>query len=265
MRREGKTRTVAASMMAVLGVVAISASDLPATSLPVRPVSAPALLDGSFTQALSQDVLVHLQTTTDGGTSLSAEAPGVRVDKVVHANAMLVTLVSDTDRVSIRADGSGTITVTRFGRSNSMAPSAFTKKDLLQVRSLLAGSDAVAAFRLLAGHLENDDQGSAGESLALTGAMVGLLDGDLTAPGRLAQRILRKRAVRLRQVVLQKGPGECWDLYAREAGRIAQDAIDCQQDHRWNPVALAGCGAEFVIRAELNWFWVIACSGGLPD
>jgi hypothetical protein len=212
---------------------------------------------------VAADVVFNSQTVPGGGSLLTAEGPMVRCEKTAYPDRVVVMLASAGDRVTIRADGSGVITVARGNRSRSLSAGLISRQDLLQIRNLLAGSDAVSAFRAMAGALESDETTVHAESIVISGAMVGLLDGDFGAPLRAAQRILRRHAVRERPVVLQRTSGQCWDIYEREAYQIATDADNCSKIQWWNPVHQAACGAEFVVRSELNWLWLISCSGGL--
>lgn len=215
-------------------------------------------------QRNGRDVMFHAEGSPDGGAGLWADAPGIRVEKTVTGNNLQIVLSSDTDQVILKAAQAGTVSVSRGGQTKTITPSTFSKKALLEMRTFLTGSEAVSAFRLLVTNLEAEEQDSAGESLIATGALVGLLDGDLQATSRLVQRMARHRAVRLRHVAAQKTSAECWDAYAREADRIYQNAIDCAERTRWNPFTNAACGFEFGLRAEFNFLWLLSCSGGLP-
>ncbi|HEY3381449.1 MAG TPA: hypothetical protein VGK32_06750 [Vicinamibacterales bacterium] len=251
-------------LLAAAGILVGSTAALgsPPTGRP-RSQAAPTVRPAASAGQAGHGVLFETRMTVDGGTQLLAESPGVRYEKTVYSDHLEVVLAAENERVVLRADASGSLSVTRDGRTRALSATKLTKRDLLQVRNLLAGSDVVAAFRLLAGELEDDDSPAA-ESTSVTAAMVGLLDGDVGAPNRMVQRILRKHGARLRQVVLQRTARDCWESYRWEALRIAEDTADCAGRQRWNPIWQSACGAEFIIRAELNWFWVIACSGGFP-
>jgi hypothetical protein len=255
---------IAAAAAAVwVGQVGLSAAE--SSPAVTATASVPVLgTPARVTQRNGRDVLFHAEVTPDGGAGLWADAPGVRVEKTVTGTNLQIVLSSDSDQVIVKAAQAGAVTVTRGGQSKTISPAAFTKKALLEVRTLLTGSDAVSAFRLLVTNLEAEEQDQAGESLIATGALVGLLDGDLQAPSRVIQRIARHRAIRLRHVAAQKTSGDCWDAYAREADRIYQNALDCQDQTRWNPLSHAGCSLEFGLRAEFNFLWLLSCNGGLP-
>jgi hypothetical protein len=38
----------------------------------------------------------------------------------------------------------------------------------------------------------------------------------------------------------------------------------CLIDYAWIPGMAAVCSFEWIVKAELAWFWVIGCSGGVP-
>lgn len=69
----------------------------------------------------------------------------------------------------------------------------------------------------------------------------------------------RPRVVRAR---LPGGPGECWNLYAAEAIRIANDLTSCATDCGFRLWCGRGCGFLYEIRAEAAFMWFMSCSGG---
>jgi hypothetical protein len=266
MRRESWIRTSFVLAVGLFAAAASAGAACPSTavaSLPARVVTAVRV--GPFGQSPAlAEVVFTMQPSADGGTLLVAEGPAVRAEKTVAADRLVLVLKAEADQVTIRVDGGGRIAATRGGKTRTLTAGAVSKTDLAAMRSLLDGSDAVAAFRLMAASLEERGGGAAVESTVISGALVSLLDGDVAAPGRLAQRIIARAAARVRLASGQRTSGECWDVYSREALRIADETEECLKRQWWNPLHTAACGAEFVIRAELNWFWLIACSGGFP-
>jgi hypothetical protein len=211
---------------------------------------------------VADSVVFDVRPTPDGGTLLSAEAPGVRLEKTLYADKVIIALNSEVEQLVIRMDESQTLSVTRNGQTKTLSVAAVTRADLQAIRTLLAGSEVVEAFRALVGVLEDGDQTAAGESTLVTGAMVALLDGDFEAPRRLVRRILQKYGVRVRNAAFQ-GPGNCWNDYVAAALRLGDQTESCSNDHPYNPAWQAACGAQFVYRAEVNWTRFLACTGGV--
>jgi hypothetical protein len=62
-----------------------------------------------------------------------------------------------------------------------------------------------------------------------------------------------------------RGPGECWDAYAREAVEIYDDYMQCLIGLKWYDVfGSTGCALVYTVRAEGAMWWFINCSGGFP-
>lgn len=205
-----------------------------------------------------------VQTTTDGGAVILADAPGVHVEKTVYQDHFVVALTADKDRVEVRATGAS-VTVRRGRRSHTFAPATVSERDLDQARQVLQGSRAVRAFRVFASQLEEQEGTPVSEAVLMTGGLVGLLDGDLAVPRRIARKLARKYGAGLRQALLQSyTPGGCFDTWQQEALRILNEFEDCNRRAFWNPLYSAACSFEFLIRASGNWFWFISCNGGIP-
>ena len=97
------------------------------------------------------------------------------------------------DRVSVVTTTSG-VTVSRGGTVITLENAAVTDAALGRVRGLFASSAAVRGFRALDAAVEEEDELTSPERLAvrLTGALVAQLDGDEGAVGRLARQLRAK-------------------------------------------------------------------------
>lgn len=208
---------------------------------------------------------VHsVQMTPDGGARILTDAPGVRVEKLLYQDHFVVTLTADRDRVEVRA-AAGSVSVRRGRRSHTFASATVSERDLDEARKVLQGSRAVRAFRVLAAQLEERDGTPLAESVLVSGGLIGLLDGDLAAPRRIARKLAAKHRAGLRAARTQSyTSGQCWNVYSREANQIMYDFEDCTRRASWNPIYSVGCSVEFTIRAESNWFWFLSCNGGIP-
>lgn len=137
-------------------------------------------------------VVYDVHPTPEGGSLLTAAAPGLRVEKTLFADRVVVVLRSDSEQVILRVEGPDTLSVDRKGRTKSLSAATLTRGNLEQMRALLSGSEAVGAFRALVGVVEDDEPSAEGESILITGATVAMLDGDVAAPRRLVRKLLSK-------------------------------------------------------------------------
>jgi hypothetical protein len=115
----------------------------------------------------------------------------------------------------------------------------------------------------------------AGQSLLLTRSILELGTGTTAALNEHREWVAEQAAAKARAVKpaltvtritwKTQGPGDCWDIYAAEAIRIAEDFEDCTEDLRWYEAHLwAGCSLIYAVRAEGAMAWFIACNGGVP-
>jgi hypothetical protein len=159
--------------------------------------------------------------------------------------------------VEIRA-GQDVLTVTRGASSASVALSSATEDDRLAVRLLLAGSRSVRALRVLGAELAaGAERSPGGLALILTDAVVGFLDGDVTAVQRVAERLGKKR-VSVRQAREELG---CYERWESEVIRAWDDYQECQAVYFGNPVWRDACGLRWMLWAESAWFAFLKCAG----
>jgi hypothetical protein len=92
------------------------------------------------------------------------------------------------------------------------------------------------------------------------------LSGDDTAAAAYRQKV--REAMAQPHVVtagFQKGSGPkaCWDSYATDAIKYADEYAACQAGCRWwQFTCVWGCDAIYAAEAETAWAWLMACSGG---
>jgi hypothetical protein len=240
-----------------------------AAAMPVAAQSPPPPMHG-----VAPDVTVRrlsdrrtLVSVTDGQVSIRKEVSGV-------SSETTITTATDQLRVTVRRDG---LTVTspagvaaiRTGRVEEVA-------GLLAVlQRSQAGRKGLALLRSLP-RVSND---FGAHALLLTRAVLELAHGPSQAlvehrdwvereTARLAASSagsLRPRVVRIQSSGADRDPGECWDAYAAEAIRIADDFLECTDDLRWyDALGWAGCSLVYTIRSEAAMFWYVSCSGGFP-
>jgi hypothetical protein len=201
----------------------------------------------------------------------------VAVRKELTADQSLVTLTTATDRLTI-AVRRGVLTISGPSGAFTMGAGSEVEADLLL--TTLQRSEAARRARRLLAEVSDGVHTFAGQSMLLTRAILEVGSGSVdalnqhqrwvaeraaqqTAPSRTQGRPLLIRAGYLDGA--QKGPGDCWDAYEKEALRIAQDFADCTDDLRWYEAhKWAGCSLVYAVRAEGAMAWFISCNGGVP-
>lgn len=204
-----------------------------------------------------------------------AEA-GVSVRKEIAADASHATITTAKDELHLRvlrgqmtvSSPGGTVTI-RGGGADEVA----------QLMAVLQRSDAAVKGLALLKRVPANTRDFGRHSLLLTRAILELGTGPSDAISLHRRGVAEDRARRLTarpvgatvtRVALQegtqdRGPGQCWDMYAAEAIRIADDFLDCTADLRWyDALGWAGCSLIYTVRSEAAMFWLVSCSGGFP-
>lgn len=193
----------------------------------------------------------------DGSAFVRATMGDLAVTKTIERSGRFrMSLRRGDDAVDIAGDDTGVV-VTRNGQSLRLEGATAGEDELLEVRALLAGSRGVRAYRLLAAGIgPNAERTPAGMALALTDAMIGLLDGDVTAVQRLAERLGRKRAG-MRQIRFAAG---CYETYEGEVTRAWDDYLDCAATYWGVSLWRDACGLRWALWAESAWFSFLTCA-----
>lgn len=209
-------------------------------------------------------------TRLPGGRALVEVADaGVSVRKEVSGDASHVTIRTRQDEVQLRVVR-GQITVSTPGGAVSV--SAANSEDMARLMAVLQRSDAASRGRELLKRLPSNPRDFGQQALLLTRAVLELAHGPSPALARHREWLADERRrigsgpVAVVKAGMQvRGPGDCWDLYSKEAIRIAEDFSDCTDDLKWyDGLGWAGCSLIYTIRAEGAMFWFIACNGGVP-
>jgi len=227
--------------------------------------------------AASDSPTLRVTRPAAGGIVLDVADDTVAVRKEVTADRSVVTLTTAKDRLTISIHR-GQVTIS--GPSGAMTMGGGNGVDSDRLVGLLQRSEAASRARTLLAQVEEGPGTFAGQSLLLTRAILEIGSGSVNALNQhqqwVAERAAQKatpyraqgRPMVLRAAFLepaQRGPGECWDPYEKEALRIAKDFADCTDDlywyeaHKW-----AGCSLIYAVRAEGAMAWYIACNGGVP-
>lgn len=235
------------------------------------------LMTGLLAGSSAAQTAPHVSVTRSAGRIVAEVQSGlVAIRKEVTPTATLAVISTANDELTIRTSR-GRLQVSRKG-----ANAELTTGEPAQVSSVLAmlsDSEAARAGRALLETLGPSGADVGRHILLLTRAVLELGEGESDAI-RSHQQWMRSQAelVRRRQadkggvtrVSLQsggsdRGPGECWDEYVKEAVRIYDDYVECLSQYRWYHVFnTTGCALVYTVRAEAAMWWFINCSGGFP-
>ena len=229
------------------------------------------------TAAAADSPTIRVTRPAAGRTVLDVADNTVAVRKELTPDQSIVTLTTERDRLTI-AVRRGVVTISGPGAALTVGAGAGVDTDRLL--TVLQRSEAARRARVLLGRLEEGPNSFVGQSMLLTRAILELGTGSVDAlnqhqrwvaeraaqmavPSRPAGRPMVFRAAFLEAP--QKGPGDCWDAYEKEALRIAQDFAECTDDLRWYEAhKWAGCSLIYAVRSEGAMAWFISCNGGVP-
>lgn len=209
------------------------------------------------------DAAFFFSLTEDGGFRMLVKAGQLEVDKTVYPGGRSrIVLQADSDRVSVTV-GAGVVEVERriAGRMRLDVAGA-TEAEWLQVRVLLAGSNALRLFRALASSLDASTlKTPGGAAVVLSDAVLGSLDGDVGAVGRFMQRVRAAVQARIRPVRFATSEEDCWHNYEQETLHAMDDYDSCRNMFRWYDPRQAACLGVWTVQAEAAWAELISCSG----
>ncbi len=220
----------------------------------------------------SRPVAGGLQVTVPRGTDSTVEVRPLGADTielVARWNALLL-------RQTVRRDGRMTLEL-RVGRQRTLVvvtpdsvqvsgnrqslrfdPRRASEEDYARVQQLLAKATPMRLFRRYRARLEaSGDEGAAVVGLLTSSAYLGLLDGDVGAPGRIARRLAQAHKARVRPASF--GPN-CFLDYEREVYGVWVDLEQCY--FSTSPLYHRMCEARWVLWVESSWFSFLSCSWG---
>ena len=195
--------------------------------------------------------------SVDGSAVVRASAGDLAVTKTIEPSGRSTfRLRRGSDVVQVVGDRTG-VEIARNGRSLRLEPGTADEDEFLAVKTLLAGSRSVRAFRVLAAGIGPVvERTPGGMALTVSDALIGLLDGDVTAVHRLAQRLARVRTgVRL----VRRDQG-CYEAYEAEIMRAWSDYGDCAETFWYISAWRDACGLRWALWVESAWFAFIKCA-----
>ena len=207
---------------------------------------------------------------TMGGTTkestLTAEGLGVRVSKRVGPETVTIRIEVANDAIDLDANARGAVRLARRGKSVSLNMAARDAKAIATARQLTDGSAALKSFGAMITALESD-QRNAAKSMLTSWALVNAIRGDDQIALDVARRFKAPAVTSMTPASFtarEETPIVCWAEYASTVFQYYAEYAQCLVDYAWIPGMAAVCSFEWIVKAELAWFWVIGCSGGVP-
>lgn len=224
------------------------------------------------------DPEVRVTRLSAGRIAWDVANDAVTVRKEIAPDRSVVTMATATDRLTLTVRR-GVLTVSGPGGTVSIGGGAADYDRLLV---LLQRSDVAAEARALLARVTDGPDTFVGQSVLLTRSILEVGTGSAGAlnqhqrwvSGRAAAMAARPGRAMGRFTVIRaawsgedqsRTAGECWDIYSKEAIRIADDFAECTDDLRWYEAHMwAGCSLIYAVRSEAAMAWYISCNGGIP-
>jgi hypothetical protein len=207
------------------------------------------------------DVIFQMREASDGSAVVTAVSAEVTFKKVVYPDGRTeATFEKGRDRVTVVTTTAG-VTVSRGAAHIAIEHTGVTDEALGRVRTTWATSPALRAFRAMAAAIEDEDDVTSPERLAvwLTGALVAQVDGDDSAVTRLARK-MRRTLTGPERKVSTAAAVDCWSIYANAVVRAAQQLEECYRLFSiWDP-RRHGCSFIWTLQVEGAWFGYLSCS-----
>ena len=202
-------------------------------------------------------------------STVVAEGLGVRVTKRIGPEIVKIRIEVAKDVVDLDANSKGNVRLSRRGRTLTFNAAARDQKAIAEARRMTEGSPALKSFDALITALEGDSRAVA-QSMLTTWGLINALRGNDAALMSVANRFKAAAAgkgpftpVRF-TLDREENPTTCWQEYSYSLFIYYAQYAECLVDYAWIPGMVAVCSFEWAVKAELAWFWVIACSGDIP-
>ncbi len=206
--------------------------------------------------------LMVTMTSQAPGTALFELSDGrVTIRKDVRLGRSITTIVSGRDRLAIAIDRMSVAVETDAGDAMAILR---RPEEMGAVMRLLAVSPAASTAASLLDRMRLPQSTSAGQAFLLTKALLQSATGDGAGTIQVVDwtRTVKPSSARMLDVRVGPDPGSCWDLYAKEAIRIATELTNCYNDTHWYQIITRSeCAMLYDIEAEGAWLWYLNCVG----
>jgi len=195
--------------------------------------------------------------------TLRVEGRGVKFFKRVGRDKVTLRVEVPGDVIELEAATSGAVRIGRKGRFLQLQMKDNFESNIAKVQRLTAGSKAFAGLEGLVASLGSSEAPQA-QSLRSSHVLLNAVRG-VTVPLPTPQVAdTMGRAVRAGFKAAAEGPFACWAEFSSTVYQYQVQFNACLEDYWWIPGWTAACGFQFALQAELAWFWLIGCSGGMP-
>lgn len=210
---------------------------------------------------------IRLTSSTLGGESiLRAEGKGIVFSKRVGKDRLHMHFEVPRDRIDLEVKMDGRLRLVRNGKVLTAEMKSDAANAVARIQQLTSGSPALAGFEALVASLASDQRVEA-QSLRVSHALLHAVRGN-NAPAMAFRAGPASRSaggvVRAMARGVEEGPTACWAEYEYTVYQFNVQFNDCISSYWWIPGWTAACGFQFAVQAELAWFWLISCSGGMP-
>jgi hypothetical protein len=205
------------------------------------------------------DLTFHGSTTVDGGIQVEGRGGDLLFrKKVLQDGRFTLELEGRRDRVVVEVNHD-TIAVVRNRRRIVVNVASEPEEGLAVTQGLLAGSHAVRLLRQAATAIQDAEEDSAASaSLLVADALVGMLTGDVGAPGRVARHLARHARARVRRAAMQT---DCYYSWEQATLAASYEWESCARAFSvWNPTRHL-CALRWAIQVESYWFTFLSCTG----
>lgn len=209
---------------------------------------------------------------TVGGSAkesiVTAEGLGVRITKRVGPETVNIRIEAGKDRVDVQATAKGSVRLTRAGKTVEVSMATRDPKLMERARRMMQGAPALESFDALVQAIGNDQRAVA-KSMLTSWALVHAASGS-DEPAIALARQLRSTVAKggftpaRSMFAIDESPTVCWNEYTTTVYGYYMEYAQCLLDYAWIPGGAQTCSFEWLVKAELAWFWVIGCSGGVP-
>lgn len=199
-------------------------------------------------------------------STVVAEGLGARITKRIGAETVKIRVEAAKDVVEVDAVSAGVVRLSRHGKTVTINMASRDPKLTAAARRMTEGSQALRSFDALINALIGDERAVA-KSMLTSWALVNAARGNDDAVAMAARRMTRPSQpftpVTI-NVAREEVPIVCWAEYSSTVATYYNEYAQCLNDYAWIPGMAQACTLEWLIKAELAWFWVISCSGGMP-
>jgi hypothetical protein len=233
------------------------ANGAPTTAAPPA-TDTPTLVQAVKDSSSGLEVRVFVGGEAD--VSIEVGDRSVTLQKQLVRGAAVTRVTTASERLTLTVTAGHTTVDGTLGRVMATADQPGSRAAL---RSVLKRSTAVERAIAMLGRLNLGPRSPLGHALLSTRMVLLAESGDAGAATEMSRWIQSARqALLLRPVAYQQMlPGDCWDVYAKEAIETWIEMENCMKEAKWYEIAEQYiCGAIYDMRALGAFTWYLKCT-----